>query len=153
MKLYLIQHGESVSGEVDPDRPLTDKGRKDIEILAELLRENGTEISKILHSGKTRAQQTAEILATTLLQNGKIETINGIAPKDSIEKFTTRIPELDTNSVVVSHLPFLAKLVSSLITGNYNQTVVEFQPGTIVCIEQDADAAWKIQWMIRPDCF
>ena len=30
MRLYLVQHGEAVAKEVDPDRPLSEHGREDI---------------------------------------------------------------------------------------------------------------------------
>lgn len=153
MKLFLIQHGEAFSRETDPDRPLTEKGTSDIRGLAEFLRENETLASNILHSGKTRAQQTAEILATALLHDNKPVSINGIAPNDSIEEFANNISRLETNTMVVGHLPFMANLVSYLVTDEKNRIIVDYQPGSIVCIEQDKNNCWKIQWMIRPDCF
>lgn len=153
MRIYLVQHGESVAGEINPDRPLTENGRKDINKLAEFLRKNRSPVSKILHSGKTRAQQTAEILGISLLPDGIIEMINGITPKDPVVNFARDIYQLNSNTMIVSHLPFLPKLISCLITGRNDQLIVNYQPGTIVCIEQDEDRTWKIQWMIRPDCF
>jgi len=62
MRLYLVQHGEAKREEEDPSRPLTENGRREVEIVAKFLSEAGIKIDKILHSGKLRAAQTAEIL-------------------------------------------------------------------------------------------
>ncbi|MES9849230.1 MAG: histidine phosphatase family protein, partial [Candidatus Thiodiazotropha sp.] len=59
MKLYLVQHGEACKKEVDPDRPLTDRGREDIDRLATFLKQAGIRPDRVVHSGKLRAMQTA----------------------------------------------------------------------------------------------
>ena len=152
MKLYLVQHGESVSKEIDPDRPLSAQGELDVKQLADFLKQAGVSVDQIKHSGKTRARQTAEILAKVLLDNGDIEAIEGIAPNDPVAAFALTIPTLKTNTMIVGHLPFMAKLVSYLITYETNQPLVAYKPGSVVCLEQDESMNWQIQWMIRPDC-
>ena len=153
MKLYLVQHGEAVAKEIDPDRPLSTQGKNDVARVAGFLKQSGISVCKILHSGKTRARQTAEILVHILLNNGHVEAIVGIAPNDPVEAFAITIPTLETNTMVVGHLPFMAKLVAWLVTGNENQPLVTYQQGSVVCLEQNETHAWQIQWMIRPDCF
>ena len=59
MRLYIVQHGDSVTKEIDPDRPLSDQGQADIQRLAEWLSSHNVRIAQILHSGKTRAKETA----------------------------------------------------------------------------------------------
>lgn len=152
MKLYLVQHGESVSKEIDPDRPLSAQGERDVKQVADYLQQAGVSVGQIKHSGKTRARQTAEILAKALLKDGKTEAIESIAPNDPVDSLTESIPELDTNTMIVGHLPFLAKLVSYLITGKDDHLLLTYRPGSIVCLEQDENHTWQIQWMIRPDC-
>ena len=66
--LYLVQHGEAVPDDVDPARPLSQAGKKDVERLAEFLARRKLAVSRILHSGKLRAQQTAELIAYTNLR-------------------------------------------------------------------------------------
>ena len=66
MAVYLVQHGKSLPKEVDPDRGLTDQGRAEVERVASKAREIGLSIALIIHSGKTRALKTAEILAARL---------------------------------------------------------------------------------------
>ena len=153
MKLYLIQHGAAVPKDVDPDRPLSQDGKKDVKNIAKILKKNGISVSKILHSGKTRALQTAEILVQIILNNGHIEAIDDIGPNDSVEDFIETIPTLETNTMIVGHLPFMAKLVTSLMADFEEPSLVAYRPGSVVCLEQDDQHNWQMQWMIRPDCF
>src|SRR5688500_9788627 len=63
MRLYLVQHGEAVPEQVDPQRPLSEAGRRDVQAMARLLAGAGIRPTRIVHSGKRRAQETAELLA------------------------------------------------------------------------------------------
>ncbi len=44
MRLYLVQHGEAVTKAVDPDRPLSEQGRADVERLAIWMGAQGVEV-------------------------------------------------------------------------------------------------------------
>ncbi|MGQ0657496.1 MAG: phosphohistidine phosphatase SixA [Chromatiales bacterium] len=151
MRLYLVQHAEAVAKEVDPDRPLSEEGRHDAERLAAFLKGAGVRASRVVHSGKTRAQQTAEILAMALAKNVSVEAIAGLNPDDPSKKFAKRLDELGDGAVIVSHLPFLARLVSRLVAGDEKHLLVSYRPGTVVCLEQDEDGIWATAWMVRPD--
>lgn len=153
MKLYLMQHGESVSKEVDLDRPLTTRGERDVRQVADFMKQAGVSVNRILHSGKTRARQTAEILASVLLADGNIAAIEGIAPNDPVESFAATIIADEADLLIVGHLPFLARLVSWLITYDADQPLVACQPGSVICLEQNESLNWQIIWMVRPDCF
>ncbi|MGH8119554.1 MAG: phosphohistidine phosphatase SixA [Gammaproteobacteria bacterium] len=152
MRLYLVQHGEAVAKEKDPERPLSARGKSDVMRIAGFLKQAGIPVSRILHSGKTRARQTAEILGQALLAQGHIEAIDGIAPNDPVDAFALNLQGLESGTMTVGHLPFLAKLAAWLVTADENQPLVAFQQGSVVCLEQDESDTWKIQWMVRPDC-
>lgn len=152
MRLYLVQHGEAVTKETDPDRPLSARGKSDVTRVAGFLQQSGAPVSRILHSGKTRARQTAEILGRVLPGNSPIEAIDGIAPNDPVDTFALTLQVLETGTMIVGHLPFLEKLAAWLVTADENQPLVAFQQGSVVCLEQDESHTWKIQWMVRPDC-
>ncbi len=66
MVLYLGQHAEAKNKEIDPERDLTEKGLIDIEVVSHHLKRLNVEVQEIFHSGKTRAQSTAQILAEHL---------------------------------------------------------------------------------------
>ena len=68
MKLWIVQHGEARPEKEDPDRPLSVQGRMDILRLVPVLEIAEVSVPRILHSGKTRARQTAELLEPLLAE-------------------------------------------------------------------------------------
>ena len=152
MKLYLVQHGTACTKDVDPERPLSDAGRADVERLAALLGLTGVRVERVIHSGKLRAAQTAECLAAAVAAPGvALESSGIINPNDNPKAFDWQSGSWDHNTLVVGHLPFMAKLVAHLVSGNENQPVTAFQPGSIVCLERQDGSQWQINWMIRPE--
>jgi phosphohistidine phosphatase len=151
MKIYLVQHGEAVTKEVDPERPLTEQGKSDVQRIARALKDAGVEVKRVIHSGKLRAQQTAEILAIEIAPKLQLETNDLIKPNDNPVAFDLQIDSWNTDTMVVGHLPFLAKLVSHLVTGDDIQTLVAYQPGSVVCLELIEKDNWQINWMLRPE--
>lgn len=149
MKIYLAQHGEAVSKDIDPDRPLSERGREDVNGIAAQL--HAVRVSRVLHSTKTRARQTAQILATTIMPDGQPLVADDINPNDAVEPFAARLAAWPGDTAVVGHLPFMAKLVAHLVAGDSTQQVVSYQPGTIVCLEADEDRIWRVAWMLRPN--
>ena len=87
MKLYLAQHGEALSRQEDPERPLSEQGVQDVRAVAAFLGDAGIKLARVWHSGKRRAEQTAEILARVVLSGGRAEVIEGISPNDPVGEF------------------------------------------------------------------
>jgi phosphohistidine phosphatase len=151
MRLYLVQHGAAVPKEEDPDRPLSETGRADVRNLAACLARAGVRASVILHSGKQRAAQTAELLAAAVGADEPPQTIAGIAPLDPTARFAVTANQWTADTVVVGHLPFMGKLVSRLIAGNEEMPIVTFRPGTVVCLQREEGGCWSIAWLIGPE--
>ena len=151
MKIYLVQHGEAVTKEVDPERPLTEQGKSDVQRIARALKDAGVEVKRVIHSGKLRAQQTAEILAIEIAPMLQLETSDLISPNDNPGAFDLQTDGGNTDTMVVGHLPFMAKLVSHLVTGDDSQTLVAYQPGSVVCLELIEKDNWQINCMLRPE--
>lgn len=149
--LYLVQHGEAVAKEVDPERPLSPSGTDAVVRMASFMKNAGISVDRVLHSGKTRAKQTAEIFAKSISESGVTETMSGINPNDPVEDFLTHIDRLNTPTMVVGHLPFMAKLVSQLVIDSDAIAIVNYQPGSVVCLEKVDDKHWGVRWMLRPD--
>lgn len=150
MRLYIVQHGEAAPKEHHPDRPLTEKGMADIEVLAAFLKATRVAIRRIYHSGKTRAVQTAETLTRVLKPQGDMEESPLLNPCDPPEPFVQQLLERREDVLVAGHLPFVAKLVAILVTGDAAHAITDFAPGCAVCLEQD-DAGWQLIWMVRPE--
>ena len=151
MKIYLVQHGEAVASEVDPERPLTEQGRLDLQRIASLLERAEIKAERIIHSGKLRARQTAEILATAVAPGSALETSDQIKPNDDPAAFDLPKQPGDRDAMVVGHLPFMAKLVAHLVAGSDAVALVAYRPGSVVCLERIDDADWQINWMLRPE--
>ncbi len=81
MLVYLVRHGEAVPDNVDPARPLSEKGRAEVEETAKQLLADGAKVDEIWHSGKLRAKQTAEIIARVLGVEKVLEK-PGLKPDD-----------------------------------------------------------------------
>ena len=151
MQLYLVQHGDAVAKEIDPSRPLSDAGRRDVAAIADLLASMKVRPEKIFHSGKVRAVETAELLAAEIAPGMAIEAMDGLGPKDPVEPVTRIAGDWTSDVMLVGHLPFMARLVASLVAANPKLTVASFIPGTVVCIERDGEGHFAIAWMVRPE--
>lgn len=149
-RIYLVQHGEAVSKDVDPERPLTDAGVREITAMARFLKHSGVQLAGILHSGKRRAEQTAGILAQELLDGAEAGAIKHINPNDPVQAFSVKLERYGSGSMFVGHLPFMEKLAAYLVFGSEVPGLVSFTPGSVLCLAADEDG-WRIAWMIRPE--
>ncbi len=150
MKLYLVQHGEALDKKLDPQRPLSATGNDDVANIAAFMT-GRVQVSRVLHSGKMRTRQTAEILGKFLAQGCEVSELGGLNPLDSVASFAEQVAEFNVDTLVVGHLPFMGKLVSVLVSGSEEQDYIAFQPGTLVCLDCGEGGDWLIEWMIRPE--
>lgn len=153
MKIYLVQHGDALGKGVDPDRPLSETGRSAVERMARSSITKHIEVSRVIHSGKTRARQTAGILAQYITCEPSVEVSNGINPNDPVEAFAQLVDDWKQDLLVVGHLPFMSKLVSFLLTGSAEDGIVSYTPGSIVSLQSTEEDGWKLEWMVRPELF
>jgi phosphohistidine phosphatase len=149
MKLYLMQHGEAKSEAEDPERSLTTRGEEEIHRVANEANKLGIQPSKIYHSGKRRAKQTAEIIAGAL--NLPVQAAQGLNPLDDIRPWVERLLEEAEDLMIVGHLPFLEKLTSLLLCGDEKTRLVLFRYGAIVCLVQKEDKKWAVLWILTPE--
>ena len=153
MRLHLVQHGDALTKDVDPERRLSDQGRADITRLAAWLATNEIAVSRICHSGKTRARQTAELLGSVLEAGGEIRPAEGLGPNDLPEVFLKGLQNVDEDTLVVSHLPFVARVLAQAVTGSSDQKLAEFRPGSIAVAERDDSGAWHLILFACPGIF
>jgi phosphohistidine phosphatase len=153
MRVYLVQHGDALSADVHPDRPLSERGRQDVERLASLLQTCGIRVTCAVHSGKTRAAQTAERLAAVVSPGREVQLLQGLGPNDPVEPLVRQIGGWgeDKDKLIVGHMPLLGRLAARLVAGDEERAVVAFSPGTVVCLEKAEEAHWVVCWMVRPE--
>lgn len=151
MKLYLIQHAEAMAKEDDPQRPLSELGLANIRTVASFLaREETAKVSHILHSGKLRAMQTAEIIAEEL-KPGSVTATDGLNPLDDPAIWIGRLAETNEDLMLVGHLPHLSRLAAALIAGDSERTPVAFRMGGVFCLGRDEEGSWAVCWGIVPE--
>ncbi len=151
MYLYLVQHGEAKKEEEDPARGLTNKGVQDVQKSADFARKLGLKISRIFHSGKTRAQQTMEIMAGQLKPEKGIAQTDSLAPMDDPAIWAKRIADMNEDIMLVGHLPYMGKLAALLLCGDKEKTFVDFKMGGIACLKRLDDGRWALEWMVLPE--
>ncbi|MBW2484039.1 MAG: phosphohistidine phosphatase SixA [Deltaproteobacteria bacterium] len=150
MALFLVQHGKSLPKEKDPDQGLSKEGFAETRAMAQSAVENNVQVMRIIHSGKKRALQTAEIFMKALEPEAGITKGAGLAPLDDAAEFAAALNN-EENIMVVGHLPFMERLVSFLVSGSTENPVVKFQNSGIICLDtEDAPDPWFIRWALYP---
>lgn len=144
MSMYFVQHGLNVAKDVDPARPLSEAGRREVERISAYLEKLGVAVSKVCHSGKTRAEETAHLFARKI--GGGVYRVSGMSPNDDVKAFAK---SLEDGAMYVGHLPHMGKLVSYLTAGREDAGVVKYENAGVVCVEKD-EAGFHIEWYLRP---
>src|SRR3989304_3546807 len=165
MKLYLVQHAKAASKEADPERPLTEEGVRDIQKIAAFIKPLNLCVDYLWHSGKKRAEQTAEILAEVIRINKGKTARGGIDPNDDVKVLKDKLSTSKQDIMIVGHLPFLSKLASLLLTGSESANTVAFKQAGVVCLNRSDEnqsfdklkmvsgstevnvEPWQLEWM------
>ena len=151
MALYLVQHGQSLPKDVDPDQGLSEKGVAETERIADVAKNYEIKVGQILHSVKTRARKTADILASALNPTEGVKEVEGLKPMDDVAAFAASLNP-DTNTMLVGHLPFMERMTAYLVTGSIDKPVFKFQNSGIVCLDKDPETgSWVIVWTLMPN--
>ncbi len=151
MAIFLVQHGKSLSKDIDPGKGLSQEGISESKRIADVAKGYGISVSVIRHSGKKRAIQTAEIFASALKPEGGVQESSGLNPLDDVAAFADTADTRD-NIMLVGHLPFMERLAAFLITGAGDKPVFKFQNSGIVCLDENPDSqSWVIRWALMPN--
>ena len=123
--LYLVHHGDAVGPDVNPMRPLSDRGRAEVDRLARQAAERGAKPDVIWHSGKMRARQTAEAYLRCCNPLAKFAAVRGLQPTD------------------------LPRLLGRLVTGKIDAPPLDFPLNGVVALEQEK-GKWIERWRLGP---
>jgi phosphohistidine phosphatase len=153
MKLLCVRHGLAESfPDSRGERLLTPLGRLQIQKLADYLKTQDIHLTQIRHSHKSRAMETAKILASTLFNSAEETEACLLLDPDarSIDPLLALIQTSNENMMLVGHLPMISHLVSTLITTQNYYEIVDFKPGTVACLERRHHDHWALDWAIHP---
>ena len=145
MDAYLIRHGDAVAEMDNPKRPLSTKGRRDVQRTAHLALARNIQISAIYHSGILRAFETAQIFAEILAPPLGLHLHAGLLPEDDPAIVKAELDLMNHPIALVGHLPHLNRLAALLTSGDPNRAVVEFLPAMMIGFERQ-DYQWKVTW-------
>ncbi|MFW5450492.1 MAG: phosphohistidine phosphatase SixA [Methylophagaceae bacterium] len=145
--IYFSQHGAALNKDIDKQRPLSDIGVNETHHVASKLKDKNIVISKIFHSGKLRALQTATIFSE-VLNVSTVAELSGMSPNDDPNTLLEQLS--DDNVMYVGHLPHIQKVVSTLVTANEDADVINFKNSAVACIQITGNTA-NLNWFISPD--
>ncbi len=119
MHLLIMRHGEATTNaSSDYLNELTNKGRTQVISTADYISRADISVSQIICSPYVRTIQTAEILISRLgLPHSTLKKTELVTPESSVSKWFSEV-ELNDNTLIVSHMPFIAKLTSYYVDGN-----------------------------------
>lgn len=156
MHLWLVRHAvaEELSDAIpsDFDRPLTEKGRRKFQRVADALRAAEQSVDLILTSPLVRAMQTAEILRQSLrLKRDAVQLEPLLAPGFDVNALLGSIKDRPPvrAAALVGHEPDFSAALSTMIGGGR----IDFGKGAVACIEFTEDlraGAGTLRWFVRP---
>ncbi len=148
MKLYLVRHGITAST-ANAEQTLSEMGMQQTQDVGRFLKKAGVEIDEIIHSEKWRAKQTAQIIAQIAAPDLTLIEKSGLKPNDPIEPLLHEIATFDRNVMLIGHLPFLEKLLTTLTLGTETLCPVDLCGTCVVCL-QGTGHIWQIAWVVSP---
>ena len=120
MELILWRHAEAEDGIPDSARELTDKGRKQADLVAAWLRPRLPKNTRIIVSPTRRTQQTASALDKDFETVGEIGP--GVSPKTVLN--AVGWPDAKGAVLVVGHQPTLGEVAALLMSGDPAQWTI-----------------------------
>ncbi len=151
MRLYLVRHGKAEQLGGEWERPLTARGQRDVIRMAAYLDKVDCRVTRIVHSGRMRARQTAELLSGAIGPQGRVEEMrDGLQPDDGTDLLARAAAGWNDDVMAVGHQPFMGRMAAELLCGNPEVPLLVVKTGTVICLERIDDGVWSLRWMIAP---
>ena len=150
MRLYLVRHGEAAVDNDSGEPTLSEWGKFEVEKTGTELFEHIKHLDIIFHSGKLRAQQTAEIIRTKIKLTVPIEKMEGLKPNDSVTEIAKWAGKIENDIILVGHLPFMDKLAVLLLKDLKENYSLSFGTACVACLERSDSGDWTLLWFFKP---
>jgi phosphohistidine phosphatase len=148
MKLCFLRHGEADWpnwNKPDDERPLTERGRKEVKRVAKFLERLRFSADVILTSPLPRASQTAEIVAQRL--GIELKTDSALAHGFKVERLRRLLAKADANCImVVGHEPEFSGVIKELTGGEVKLS----KAGTALLEVNRGYTSGKLLWLFPP---
>jgi phosphohistidine phosphatase len=160
MNLYFLRHGIAVARgtpgyETDGDRPLTQEGEKKTQRIARGMQSLELTFDLVLSSPFVRARRTAEIVVEIFGSEGKLEFTRNLEPggnpQDLVRELRSRTQALES-VLLVGHEPYLSSLISVLLTGDEQTSVVLKKAGLCCLVTDDLEygRCARLEFLLAP---
>ena len=145
MHLILVHHGDAVGPDVDPQRPLSPRGRLAVEGLASGAAARGVKPTVIWHSGKLRAKQTAEAFWRACNPFAEFSATRDLQPEDSPDWMRDRLRAEPRDVLIAGHYPHLPGLLAKLIPDSRAFP----KNGVVALVSEDDGETWAEEWRLE----
>ena len=129
-------------------RPLSTPGRAVAARLAFAVAARGARPDVLWHSGKLRARQTAELFWSACNPLASLTAERGLQPGDPPGWIRDRLAGETRSILIVGHMPFLPRLLASLLDAPDGTAAATFPLHGCVALETDAES-WREAWRIE----
>ncbi len=119
MKLFLMRHGDAEPyAACDRERPLTARGRLQVQAKAEAFKARLSAVSHVYHSTFLRARETAGIIAE-VMDNKPVFELASWAPESAPERALETLETLvESTPLIVTHMPLISYVEALLCQGS-----------------------------------
>ncbi len=154
MNLYVVRHAdaESLGGGVnsDFDRPLSERGRTDAQMMARALASIHPHVKSILTSPLVRAVETGNFFGRELKREPEPSRrlTPGFSPESLLETILSQSKVASV--VIIGHQPDMSTFISHLISPACSATV-DMVTCAVACLELESDDTAHLRWLITPD--
>lgn len=146
--IYLVHHADAVGPDVDPQRPLSGRGREQASRLAQEAATRGVKPAAVWHSGKLRARQTAEAMWRACNPLAEFAAVRGLQPTDPPDEIVARVAAETRDIMLVGHMPSLPRILDALIERRDDGPRTEFPMHGLVALELTGNR-WMEKWKIE----
>ncbi len=151
MRLFLVRHGEALSSDLDPARPLSGTGKAAVSKMGRHLKGLGIRPAEIRCSTKVRAVETAQIIAREISLGQAPAETQGLKPNDPVEPVVRSLEEERRDTMIVGHLPFLPKLAARLLGQPRLPQQLGFPTAGVVALVRNQEGTWSAEYQIWPE--
>ena len=158
MRLYLLRHAEAAPGIPDAGRALTERGRGQVDRMADLMDWSFLSgIKQVEHSGLVRARQTGERLLERLGSKVVLQVRPGLRPVDEPVMIGLDLATCKEDRFLIGHNPHLGRLAGLLLARGGSEVAVVVKKAGYLGLERIRPAdkenpfgQWALLWMISP---
>jgi phosphohistidine phosphatase len=155
MNLYLMRHADAGlprgNPTLDAKRGLVNDGKEQCILMAALLSAFKVQVDVVLSSPLKRAMQTAQLVATELGIDDKVEICQALSPESSYADFQKLLSKyVDCEGVLaVGHNPSLFQFLGRIVSGNGVGANLRVRKASVARIDLERHPP-QLQWLIDP---